>query len=95
MMIAYSLGLSLAPTLVGFFLALGVIRYALRMKLIRQLKIISYVVALILSTIIHVEFSPLTSSENVVLGSLLGFFLPIALALLVKRSKISKKADEI
>lgn len=94
-MIAYSLGLSLAPTLVGFFLALGVIRYALKMTLIRQLKIISYVVALIFSTIIHVEFSPLTSSANVVVGSVLGFVMPIVLAMLMKRSQNSKQADEI
>ncbi len=94
-MIAYSLGLSLAPTLVGFFLALGIIRYALKMKLIRQLKIISYVVALIFSTVIHVEFSPLTSSANVVVGSVLGFFMPIVLAMLMKRSQNTKKADEI
>ena len=94
-MIAYSFGLSLAPTLVGFVLALGVIRYALKMKLIRQLKIISYVVALIFSTVIHVEFSPLTSSANVVVGSVLGFFMPIVLAMLMKRSQNSKQADEI
>ena len=95
MMIAYSLGLSLGPTLVGFFLALGVIRYALKMKLIRQIKIASYVVALIFSTVIHVEFSPLTSSANVVVGSLLGFFSPIILAMLMKRSQNTKQADEI
>jgi uncharacterized membrane protein len=94
-MIAYSFGLSLAPTLVGFLLALGVIRYALKMKLIRQLKFISFFVALVLSTVIHVEFSPLTSSENVVLGSLIGFFIPIVLAMLMKRSQNSKQADEV
>ena len=94
-MIAYSFGLSLAPTLVGFFLALGVIRYALKMKLIRQLKIISYVAALVTSTVIHVEFSPLTSSQNVVVGSLLGFFTPIVVAMLMKRRQNAKQADEI
>ncbi len=94
-MIAYSFGLSLAPTLVGFLFALGVIRYALKMKLIRQLKFISFFVALVLSTVIHVEFSPLTSSENVVLGSLIGFFIPIVLAMLMKRSQNSKQADEV
>lgn len=94
-MIAYSLGLSLAPTGVGFFLALGVIRYALKMKLIRQLKIISYFVALIFSTIIHVEFFPLTSSANVVVGTVLGFFMPIFLAMLLKRSQNLKKVDEV
>jgi hypothetical protein len=94
-MIAYSFGLSLAPTLVGFFLALGVIRYAFKMKLIRQLKVISYVAALISSTVIHVEFSPLTSTQNVVVGSLLGFFIPIILAMLMKRSQSTKQVDEI
>ena len=94
-MIAYSFGLSLAPTLVGFFLALGVIRYAFKIKLIRQLKVISYVAALVTSTVIHVEFSPLTSSQNVVVGSLLGFFMPIILAMLIKRSQNAKPADEI
>ena len=94
-MIAYSFGLSLAPTLVGFFLALGVIRYALKAKLIRQLKIISYVAALISSTVIQVEFSPLTGTQNVVVGSLLGFFMPIVVALLMKRSQNAKQANEI
>lgn len=94
-MIAYSFGLSLAPTLVGFFLALGVIRYAFKIKLIRQLKVISYVAALVTSTVIHVEFSPLTSSQNVVVGSLLGFFMPIILAMLIKRSQNAKQTDEI
>jgi hypothetical protein len=94
-MIAYSLGLLLAPTLVGFFLALGVIRYALEMKLIRQLKIISYVLALIFSTVIHIEFFPLTSSANVVFGTLLGFIIPIFLAMLMKRIQKAKQADEI
>ena len=92
-MIAYSFGLSLAPTLVGFFLALGVIRYVLKMKLIRQLKIISYIAALISSTVLHVEFSPLTSSQNVVVGCLLGFFMPIVFAMLMKRSQNGKQAD--
>jgi hypothetical protein len=94
-MIAYSFGLSLAPTLCGFFLALGVIRYAFKIRLIRQLKVVSYVAALVASTVIHVEFSPLTSSQNVVVGSLLGFFMPIILAMLVKRSQNAKQADEI
>jgi ABC-type nitrate/sulfonate/bicarbonate transport system permease component len=37
----------------------------------------------------------LTSSQNVVVGSLLGFFMPIILAMLVKRSQNAKQADEI
>lgn len=86
-MIAYGLGLSLAPTLVGFLLALGFIRYALKTKLVRQLKIISYVSSLIFSTIILVEFSPLPDSANVVVGTLFGFFLPIALTLLIGKKK--------
>ena len=95
MMIAYSLGLSLAPTLVGFFLALGVIRFALKMRLIRQLKVIAYVVALVISTLINIEFSPITSFENVVVGSLLGFVAPIVLAMLMKRSQNLKQLDEV
>lgn len=94
-MIAYSLGLSLAPTLVGFFLALGVIRFALKMRLIRQLKVIAYVVALVISTLINIEFSPITSFENVVVGSLLGFVAPIVLAMLMKRSQNLKQLDEV
>ena len=94
-MIAYSFGLSLAPTFVGFFLALGVIRYVFKIKLIRQLKVTSYVAALISSTVIHVEFSPMTSTQNVVVGSLLGFCMPIILAMLMKRSQNTKQADEI
>lgn len=94
MMIAYSLGLSLAPTLVGFFLALGVIRFALKMRLIRQLKVIAYFVALILSTVINIEFSPITSFDHVVVGSLLGFVAPIIFAMLMKRSQNLKQVDE-
>ena len=76
-------------------MALGVIRYALKIKLIRQLKVTSYVAALISSTVIHVEFSPLTGTQNVVVGSLLGFFMPIVVAMLMKRSQNTKKVDEI
>jgi hypothetical protein len=94
-MIAYSLGLSLAPTLVGYFLALGLIRYDFKIKLIRQLKIISYVLALISSTVIHIEFFPLTSSANVVVSTLLGFIMPIFLTMLMKRNQNAKQADEI
>jgi sulfite exporter TauE/SafE len=94
-MIAYSFGLSLAPTLVGFLLALGFVRYVLKTKLIRQLKIISYVSSLIFSTIILAEFFPLTDSANVVVGTLFGFIFPIAIALIIKKSKKSENSNEL
>ncbi len=90
-MIAYSLGLSLAPVFAGFLLALGVIRYALKMKLVRQLKIISYVAAVIFTTVIHIEFSPLSDSANVVVGTFFGFIFPVGIAFLIKRNTKAKE----
>lgn len=89
-MIAYSLGLSLAPAFVGFLLALGVIRYAFKMKLVRQLKIISYLAAVVLTTVIHVEFSPLSDSANVVAGTCFGFIIPVVITFLLKANSNSK-----
>ena len=94
-MITYAFGLSLAPTLVGFLLSLGVIRLLFKMKLIRQLKIASYVAALISSTIIHVVFSPLSDSGNVVVGAVLGFIFPVMTAFLIKTSKKPKRTSEV
>jgi hypothetical protein len=94
-MIAYSFGLSLAPTLVGFILAIGVMRYILKIKILRLLKIISYIAALIFSTIIHTEFLPLADSSNIAVGTLLGFVLPIVMALLIRKILKSKRAEEI
>ncbi len=94
-MIAYVFGLSLAPTFVGFLLSLGVIRLVFKMKLIRQLKIVSYVAALISSTIIHIVFSPLSDSGNVVIGTVLGFAFPVVTAFLIKKSQKSKHVSEV
>ena len=94
-MIAYVFGLSLAPTIVGFLLSLGVIRLVFKMKLIRQLKIASYIAALISSTIIHLVFSPLSDSGDVVVGTILGFIFPVLTAFLIKNSQKSKRTSEV
>jgi hypothetical protein len=93
-MFAYIFGLSIAPTLAGFYLGLGLIRYVLKMKLIRQLKIISYIAALILATIINFELAPLSGSANVVTGTTLGFLCPILMALLIKKKQKSPPVTE-
>jgi hypothetical protein len=94
-MIAYVFGLSLAPTLVGFLLALGVIRLVFKIKVIWQIKIASYVAALISSTIVHIVFSPLSDSGNVVVGTILGFVFPVVTIFLIKTNRKSKLTSEV
>jgi hypothetical protein len=94
-MIAYVFGLSLAPTLVGFLLSLGVIRLVFKVKVIWQIKIATYVAALISSTIVHIVFSPLSDSGNVVIGTILGFAFPIVTIFLIKTSQKSKRTSEV
>ncbi len=93
-MLAYSLGLSLPTTFVGFLLALGVIRLAFKMRLVKQLKIVAYVIALVSSTIIHIALSPLQDSTNVVVGTLLGFTSPLMIAWLIKTNRTPKQDED-
>jgi hypothetical protein len=86
---AYALGLSLAPALVGMLLALGLVQYVLKTKLIKQLKIAAFVISVLLSGLFITATFPITDSANVVIGSATGFIVTCLLGL-----KFRKKNDE-
>lgn len=87
---AYALGLSLAPVLVGMLLALGVVRYAFKMKLIKQLKIASFFISVLVSSIVICAVIPITDSANVVIGTTAGFVVTFMLGLKFRK----KNSDE-
>lgn len=86
---AYAFGLSLAPVLVGMVLALGLVRYAFKTKMIKQLKIAAFVISVLLSAIFINAMFPITDSANVVIGSASGFIVTCLLGF-----KFRKKNNE-
>jgi hypothetical protein len=78
---AYAFGLSLGPSLVGMLLALGLVKYALKTKLIKQLKIAAFLISVLLSAIVITATFPITDSANVVIGTTTGFVVTFLLGL--------------
>jgi xanthine/uracil permease len=89
---AYTFGLSLGPTLVGFFLGLGFVKYVYKTTLIKQAKWIAYLSAVLISAVVISIFYPISSSTNVVIGTTVGFVLTLLVGRILRKSK---KDDEI
>ena len=86
-LIAYSIGLSLAPTLVGYFLGLGFIRIFFKMKLVKYAKWISYVLSVAASAIVVANTVSIDSGTNVVVGTTLGFLVTVLIAYALRKKR--------
>lgn len=90
---AYAFGLSLAPVLVGLILALFALRIVFKTKLIRQLKIFSYVISLFVSAICIVELAITLSSAHVVIGVAIGFAVTFLLGVKFRKTNNEKQIE--
>ena len=83
------LGYSLIPTAIGLLLALGFIKWGLKSKLLKQLKIISFVIALFWNSIILGNFIFYWENNPVILPIAIGFIVTL-LTYKISKKKITK-----
>ena len=76
-MFASALAYSLIPTAIGLLLALGVIKWIIKSTLLKQLKIISFVIALFWNSIILTYFIFYWENNPVILPIVIGFIVTL------------------
>lgn len=85
-MIGYYFGASLAPCAVGLMIALGFIKWRWKLKLAGKIKMLSFVISIVLSTILMPIFEDIQGS-NVVIPTALAFLLTILIGSAISKNK--------